>query len=289
MASPRIVGDVGRCYSTPLSLSGQLAQQRWRERVTLHGRPTTLRPTVQTHGQPFSGAKGAPGRQGGQWRQGRWRQHQRHLRDVLRPRGFCSPFGGLAASAALTMTTRQVATLRARSGPALRTPPSGVGHRSFEGRDQPLRLNLPVGAEDACACASAGQGQRGPGDRPGDLYRLCACGPRLSSAPKARTSSARPSWNLAQALLGGTVTVPTLEGSVRMKVPADRPGHPATPAWQGYQGRRPPGRAPLKPPTDLDEAEEAQIRRHGAKRAGTLKPAFTSSGTRNILRHPCEP
>lgn len=90
----------------------------------------------------------------------------------------------------------------------------------LEGRSQPLKLNLPAGAADGLKLRLAGQGHPGRGGRAGDLYLTLRVRPSAIFKREGNDSVSQVKLNLAQALLGATVTVPTLDGDVRMKVPA---------------------------------------------------------------------
>jgi curved DNA-binding protein len=144
---------------------------------------------------------------------------------------------------------------------------------SLEG-GQPLRLNLPAGAEDGLRLRLAGQGGAGPAGN-GDLYLTLRVRPSAHFKREGLDTVANLHLNLAQALLGATLTVLTLRGSVRMKVPpGSTPGTRLRIPGQGIEADGKKGDhyvvLGLDLPKDLDEAEQAQIQAMAKKRAWEL-------------------
>jgi curved DNA-binding protein len=136
---------------------------------------------------------------------------------------------------------------------------------------QPLKLNLPAGAEDGLRLRLTGQGEAGPRGK-GDLYLNLRIKPSRVFRREGLDIVSRLPLNLGQALLGAPVTVPTLRGSVRMKVPAG--SQPGTRLRIGGQGIEAQGRKgdhyvelAVDIPTDLSPEEKTQIeamaQRHG--------------------------
>src|SRR5262249_52509349 len=83
------------------------------------------------------------------------------------------------------------------------------------------RVNIPPGVHDGSRIRLAGKGEAGPlGGAPGGLYVT----PRVDPAPVFKQ---RPDGNLevelpvtvTEAIQGGTVEVPTLDGSKRIRIP----------------------------------------------------------------------
>src|SRR4051794_12601551 len=84
------------------------------------------------------------------------------------------------------------------------------------------RVNVPAGVRDGSRIRVAGKGEDGPrGGPPGDLYVIT----RVTPSPVFKQ---RPDGNLevtvpitiAEAIQGGTVEVPTLSGTKRIRIPA---------------------------------------------------------------------
>jgi DnaJ-class molecular chaperone len=140
---------------------------------------------------------------------------------------------------------------------------------SLEG-GQPLKLNLPAGADDGLRLRLAGQGGAGPAGN-GDLYLTLRVRPSAHFKREGLDTVANLHLNLAQALLGTTATVLTLRGSVRMKVPpGSTPGTRLRIPGQGIEADGKKGDhyvvLGLDLPKDLDEAERDQIKAIAMKR-----------------------
>lgn len=139
---------------------------------------------------------------------------------------------------------------------------------------QPLRLNLPAGAEEGLRLRLAGQGGQGPAGN-GDLYLTLRIKPSAYFTRDGLDISSTLHLNVAQALLGTTATVLTLHGSVRLKVPAG--SAPGTRLRIPGQGINADGRKgdhyvvlALDLPKDLDETEKAQVEAMAKKRKWEL-------------------
>ena len=145
---------------------------------------------------------------------------------------------------------------------------------SLEG-GQPLRLNLPPGAEDGLRLRLAGQGaSRGRGPA-GDLYLTLRVKPSAHFTRDGLNTSSNSYLNLGQALLGTTLTVSTLRGSVKVKVPAgSAPGTRLRIPGQGIEADSKKGDhyvvLHLELPKDLSPEEQDQIRALAVKRAWEL-------------------
>jgi DnaJ-class molecular chaperone len=145
---------------------------------------------------------------------------------------------------------------------------------TLQGQSQPLRLNLPAGAESGLRLRLAGQGAPGPGGR-GDLYLTLKVRPSSLYRREGLDVIAPLKLNLAQALLGAQVEAPTLAGPVRLKVPAgSQPGTRlrlkgkgiSTPAGTGDHFAE----IQVSLPGDLDEAEAEALRAMARKRGWEL-------------------
>ena len=145
---------------------------------------------------------------------------------------------------------------------------------SLEG-GQPLKLNLPSGAEDGLRLRLSGQGGESARGPKGDLYLTLRIKPSAHFKREGLDTVANLHLNLAQAMLGTTATVLTLRGSVRMKVPAgSTPGMRLRIPGQGIEVDGKKGDhyvvLGLDLPKDLDDAERAQIQAMAAKRQWEL-------------------
>ncbi len=145
---------------------------------------------------------------------------------------------------------------------------------SLEG-GQPLRLNLPAGAEDGLRLRLGGQGGPGAGGSNGDLYLTLRVRPSARFKREGLDLVSTLKLNLSQALLGATVTVATLRGSVRMKVPpGSAPGSRLRVPGQGIEveGRKGDHYVVLEVdlPKDLDATEIEQIKAMAVRRGWEL-------------------
>lgn len=142
----------------------------------------------------------------------------------------------------------------------------------MQGQDQPLKLNLPAGAEEGMRLRLAGRGGKGSRGKAGDLYLSLRIKRHARLAREGLNIVSREPMNLGQALLGGTLNVATLHGNVRLKLP--RPSQPGTRMRLAGQGIQADGKKgdhlvelELKLPEHLDEHDQAALEAM-AKRKG---------------------
>jgi molecular chaperone DnaJ len=93
-----------------------------------------------------------------------------------------------------------------------------------ERRTRKLQVKVPAGVKDGARIRLAGRGEPGPaGGQPGDLY----VGVRVAEHPlfgrRGDNLTVDLPVSFAEAALGANVQVPTLNGSVTLKVPAGTP------------------------------------------------------------------
>lgn len=98
----------------------------------------------------------------------------------------------------------------------------GAGHvRS----NRPLRVRIPPGIEDGARIRLQGKGEPGrPGDRPGDLYVGVRVTPHRFFGRRGADLTLTLPVTFPEVALGATIEVPTLNGSVKLKVPAGTSG-----------------------------------------------------------------
>jgi DnaJ-class molecular chaperone len=94
-------------------------------------------------------------------------------------------------------------------------------HRPHEaGAPAALRVKIPPGTEDGSRIRLAGQGGPGAdGGPPGDLYLTIHVRPHPFFTREGSNLHIELPITLTEALLGAEVAVPTLEGSVKLKIP----------------------------------------------------------------------
>ncbi|RMG94885.1 MAG: molecular chaperone DnaJ [Candidatus Dadabacteria bacterium] len=88
-------------------------------------------------------------------------------------------------------------------------------------RAERIRVRIPAGVTEGSRVRVAGKGEAGAsGGAPGDLYIRVHVAPDPRFRREGNDLVTPVDVDLLDALLGGTVEVPTLDGPVRMKVPA---------------------------------------------------------------------
>ncbi|MFA5041210.1 MAG: DnaJ C-terminal domain-containing protein [Bdellovibrionales bacterium] len=86
-------------------------------------------------------------------------------------------------------------------------------------RDKTLDITIPAGVEDGHKLRLKGQGQKGPNGLAGDAIIELRVEQHPFFARKNRDILLDVPVSLPEAILGGSITVPTLSGSVAVKVP----------------------------------------------------------------------
>jgi DnaJ-class molecular chaperone len=83
-----------------------------------------------------------------------------------------------------------------------------------------IEITIPAGIDSGQSLRLKGQGVRGPrGTRPGDVYLEIDVEPHAFWQRKERDIHLELPVTLSEAVLGATITVPTIHGSVAVKVP----------------------------------------------------------------------
>jgi molecular chaperone DnaJ len=104
-----------------------------------------------------------------------------------------------------------------------RTPETkcrNCGGSGLEERRSKLSVRVPPGIEDGTQLILRGQGEDGPyGGTPGDLYVMVRVKPHPHLIRKGRDLIYEAEINFAQAALGTSIDVPTLEGKKSLNVP----------------------------------------------------------------------
>jgi DnaJ-class molecular chaperone len=146
----------------------------------------------------------------------------------------------------------------------------------LEGQVQPLRLNLPPGAESGLRLRLAGQGAgNGRGGPRGDLYLTLRVRPSQQYRREGLDVVGKLKVNLAQALLGASVEVQTLHGARRLKLQAGLPpGTRLRLAGQGIETDAGKGdhyvEVDVELPKELDAAESAAVEAMAKRRGWEL-------------------
>jgi molecular chaperone DnaJ len=164
----------------------------------------------------------------------------------------------------------------------------GEGRRATR---RTLRVDVPAGLEDGDRIPVRGEGEAGRNGAPaGDLYVQVRVTPHELFERDGRDLAAEVSVPVTQAALGGTLTVPTLDGEdVEVPVPAGtQPGDVLTVRRAGLPVRGGGRRGDLhlvvrvEVPTGLDAAQRDLLQQLAAARGEEL--ATRSSGRFSRLR-----
>jgi molecular chaperone DnaJ len=92
------------------------------------------------------------------------------------------------------------------------------GTGTVEQREK-LTVKIPAGVGDGARVRVAGKGGVGAGGKPGDLYFVIKVRPHPSIERDGRDLTIEVPITIGEAMLGATITVPTPDGKVQLKVP----------------------------------------------------------------------
>ncbi|HDD25211.1 MAG TPA: J domain-containing protein [Chloroflexi bacterium] len=97
--------------------------------------------------------------------------------------------------------------------------------RTLERNGQRIRVKIPPGASEGSRVRIAGKGESGYGGTPpGDLYLTIHVAPHPTFQRHANNLLCELPLDLYTAVLGGQLSVPTLDGRVSLKIPAGTQG-----------------------------------------------------------------
>ena len=107
------------------------------------------------------------------------------------------------------------------SGRVIPDPCTTCGGTGVERRAREIRARIPAGVKDGARIRLKSKGEPGPlGGAPGDLYVKVHVSPHEIFDRRGDDLLLRVPVTFAEAALGTRVTVPTLDGTVTLKVPA---------------------------------------------------------------------
>ena len=210
---------------------------------------------------------------------------QRRLRRVRRPaRGPARPAGRASPArrpAGPEKGGDLAATARCRLAQALHGTEVTVQVADPSAGTRTVHARLPAGVRDGQKVRVRGKGARGSAG-PGDLLVTVRVEPDEVFAWDGTSLKVTVPVTFAEAALGGTVAVPTLEGVARLKVPGGHPVGAHVPAQgprPGRQGRR-HRRAGHRHRRRAAEAVRrgARGRRGAARGRGRRRPARRAAG-----------
>ncbi|HQG32381.1 MAG TPA: molecular chaperone DnaJ [Deltaproteobacteria bacterium] len=97
--------------------------------------------------------------------------------------------------------------------------PTCYGEGIIEGVER-IRVTIPAGVKDGYRLRLPGKGEPGsPGGQPGDLYITVHVAEHPLLNREGDNLSMEVPITVREAMAGGTITVPTIEGQIRVKVP----------------------------------------------------------------------
>ena len=190
----------------------------------------------------------------------------RRARAPSRTTRACSPSARSAPSAA-------------GGGPIVTTPCPTCSGTGVEHRNRTVKVRIPPGVEDGQRIRVKGKGAAGRGNAPsGDLYVVVRVDRHGVFGRRGRNLTLTVPVSYPEAALGTTLTVPTLDEPVTLRVP---PGTPSgrtfrvkgrgVPGRQAGRDRRPAGHRRGGGARDADR--RAACRRRGTRQGG--RPAGT--------------
>jgi len=94
---------------------------------------------------------------------------------------------------------------------------------SLDGSKRRVEVKIPAGVREGSRVRVAGEGGRGTSGRKGDLYLRVRVAPDPSFERRGDDLQTTVHVPLTAAVLGGEAQVPTLEGSIGIKIPAGTP------------------------------------------------------------------
>ena len=135
----------------------------------------------------------------------------------------CGGAGQVAVNQGLFQMSQTCPQCRG-SGRIVETPCPTCGGSGSQRRTRSLQVKIPAGVKDGARIRLAGRGEPAPaGGAHGDLYIRVRVRPHRFFGRKGNDLTLDLPVTFAEAALGAEVEVPTLNGTVRMKVPAGTP------------------------------------------------------------------
>ena len=155
------------------------------------------------------------------------------------------------------------------SGQIIEKPCKGCGGQGRVRREKTLSVNIPAGVEDGTRIRLAGEGEVGlHGAAPGDLYIFVSIAPHAIFQRDGANVFCRVPIPFTTVALGGTIEVPTVEGSrTRVTVPpGTQSGHQFRLRGKGMTVLRSPVRgdmyiqAVVETPVNLTKRQQELLR-----------------------------
>jgi molecular chaperone DnaJ len=180
----------------------------------------------------------------------------------------CNGHGKLRAQQGFFTIERTCATCGG-SGRVIRNACKACGGQGRVQRDKTLQVQIPAGVEDGTRVRLTGEGEAGlRGAPPGDLYIFVAVKPHRMFQREGANIYCRVPIPMGTAALGGTVEVPTIEGSrARVSIAAGtQSGRQFRLKGKGMAPMRGPGRGDMvvqvtvETPVNLSARQKEMLR-----------------------------
>lgn len=170
------------------------------------------------------------------------------------------------------------------SGQIIEDPCPTCGGSGLTQQTKRYKVNIPAGVKDGTRIRLAGKGEAGPrGGPPGDLYVTTRVTPSavFKRLDDGNLEVAVP-ITIAEALRGGTIEVPTLNGTKKIKVPAGTK-HGAVQRLRGAGAPKPRGRGmgDIRYRLEIEVPEKLTSEQEEA--AEKLAEAFNGANPRQAL------
>jgi molecular chaperone DnaJ len=153
------------------------------------------------------------------------------------------------------------------TGQVIETPCPTCHGTGAQTKDRTITVRIPAGVADGQRIRLAGKGS--PGTPPGDLFVRVSVAPHPVFGRKGNNLTVTVPISFAEAALGGALVVPTVDGTVTLKVPAGTAsGRTFRVKGRGVPQKSGPGdllvTVEVKVPTQLSEAEREAIEAYAA-------------------------
>lgn len=130
------------------------------------------------------------------------------------------------------------------SGQVIQTPCPTCKGKAKVRKTRKLLVNIPAGVDDGTQIRLSGEGEPGElGGPPGNLYVVLSVEPHPFFKRRGHDILVEINLNVAQAALGDTITVPTIDGEDKIKIdPGTQTGTIFTLKGKGFPRLRPDGK-----------------------------------------------
>lgn len=166
------------------------------------------------------------------------------------------------------------------TGEEITTPCRECGGRKQVRRRRSITVKIPAGVDDGTRIRLAGQGHMGdPGAPPGDLYIITRVRPHPQFTRQGEDVYSDLVLGFAQAALGTSITVPTLDGEETVQIPAGtQPGQEIRLRGKGIPRLQSRGRGDhilrvtVQVPRDLDQKQKELLMQFAELRGEKVEP-----------------